>query len=175
MIGKKTLRRNFITMFFATLFNAGKTVADFHAFYCVNAHQRMRQISIKAIKNRFTQARKHATGDDRYPCSNGTSIATQLFDQIFHFGYDGSIRAEKRVVAYFVPVKRFGLDRSYLGNISANSNAVALLKVFLGNGTGRHPHGRFPGGRTTTAAIITQTEFLLVGVVRVRKVLAMLE
>ncbi|MNE68806.1 hypothetical protein D3C80_1644880 [compost metagenome] len=53
MIALETLRGDFIAILAAAQRNDLKTVANLHAFHGVNAHHRVRDISIQTVKHRF--------------------------------------------------------------------------------------------------------------------------
>lgn len=48
-------------------------------------------------------------------------------------------------------------------------DAVHLLEVLLGDGPGRHPHGGLARRGATTAAVVTLTVLLVIGVVGVAR------
>ena len=68
---------NFIPVFAAFEVNHAETVPDFDAFHRVDAHQRMRQIRIQTIKDRFTQTRRDVFRHNRDFRTDGISLFFQ--------------------------------------------------------------------------------------------------
>src|SRR3569623_317650 len=169
VIAQETQRRDLVAGLRALLFHTGETRANFDALDRVDAHQSLGDVGIEPIEHRFAPARRHAGGD--YIDARAAGVA--LFAQRIHV--DFQVRdlvgngAEENVIVDLIPVEgvQIGADGPELGEIAADLDAVAFAQIFLGDGPRRHPHRGFARRRTTAAAIITQTVFLLIGVVGV--------
>src|SRR5690606_33830451 len=64
------------------------------------------------------------------------------------------------------PAAERDLDRSQLAHVTAHLNALGS-QILAGNGTGRHPHGGFPGRGAAAATIVADAVFVVVGVILV--------
>jgi len=67
VIREKPLRRDFIAMFRALVFDAAKAGADLNAFDRVDAHHRARDVGIEPVEDRFAQAHGHSGGNQVDP------------------------------------------------------------------------------------------------------------
>src|SRR5690606_26764733 len=73
---------------------------------------------------------------------------------------------EEGILLHRFPAAERDLDRSQLAHVTAYLNALGS-QILAGNGTGRHPHGGFPGRGAAAATIVADAVFVVVGVIRV--------
>ena len=169
MVALETRFGNFIAVFAAAKLHHLKTIANFHALHRINAHQRVRNVRIEAVKYRLTEPRRNAIGHHGYFRSDGVALffqASHQFIERFNFLW---IRTEERVLFNLFPIFDSQRNIPHLGQAAANHNPEFRGEEFLGNRSGSHAHSGFTGRGTTAAAIVAQAIFLFVGVVSVAR------
>ena len=103
VVAEETFRGHLIAMLGTALGYAGEAGADFHAFHRVDAHQRMGQFGVEAIKDRLTQARFHAFGHHGDLRADRVLVAAQLVHVGLQFRHLVRVGAEEGVVFDAVP------------------------------------------------------------------------
>ena len=145
VVGKEPLRGYLIPMRGALLRDAVKAGTNLHTLHRIDAHQGMGQVRIQAIKDRLTQAGRHALGDHVNPGADGIAFLAEGVHVGLHLGDLVRIRAEKRVLVHLIPVQFLGPDRPQLRQVTANTDTQSLLEILARHRTGGHPHRGFPG------------------------------
>ncbi len=143
MVALKAICADFVAMFTAALVDDGKAIPNLHAFNGVDAHQRMRQIGIKTIKHRLTEAWWDVFRHDRDFCANRVALFLQSTHQRIQRLQLAGVRAEKRVLFHDAPVFQLTGDVANLRQITPHHDTVLLLQIFFGDSTGGHAHGGF--------------------------------
>src|SRR5690606_5041578 len=167
MVGEITLRRHFIAMLFAALFDHGKTIAYFHGLHRVDAHHRLGEVGINAIEHRLAPARRYAVGKHGNARTNRGAVLADGVDVLLQRLDLAGVREEERVVVDDRPVIIFCANGADLLDATENTNAKTFLQELARDGTCRHTHGGFARGRATTATVIAEAVFLYIGVVGV--------
>lgn len=164
IIAGKTFRSQFVAMFGTQLRYRSKTGANLDALDRIDAHQGIGQFRIQAIKYRLTQSGWNTLCHDGDFSANRILLAAELIHVGLKLRHLVRIGTEKSIFGYGIPAFERNLDRTQLAHIAADHDTLGL-QVFAGNGTGRHAHGCFPGGRTPTTTVVAHTVFMVVGVI----------
>ena len=143
-----------IAVFAAAQLHHLETVANLHAFHGVDAHQRMGDIGVKAVKDRLAKARRYAVGDDGNFGANGVALFFQTAHQFIESVDFLRIRAEEGILFNLFPVLNGQRNVAHLRQATANDDAELRGEEFFGNRPGRHAHRGFAGGGATAATIV---------------------
>ncbi|CNU74083.1 Uncharacterised protein [Salmonella enterica subsp. enterica serovar Bovismorbificans] len=169
VVALKTLRRDFIAILAATQRHHVKSFADLHAFHRINAHQRMGDVRIQSVKYRFAKPCRHAARHHRHFRADGVTLFFQRAHQFVQRVKFVRIGAKERIKLNLTPVFNLQRNVAHLGQAAADFDAELFRQVFLGDRPCRYAHRGFTRGRTSTATVIAQAVFLLIGVIRVSR------
>src|SRR5690606_7416457 len=169
---REAFRRDLVAVLAAALADAAEAVADLDALHGVDAHHRARDLGVELVEDRLAESRRDAGRDHVDPCADGVAFAAQLDHERLELFDLRWIRAEERVRIDGIEIHRVELDRTELGEITANANTDALEQVFPRDRAGRDPHRGLAGGGPSAAAIISEPVLLVVGVIRVARTVA---
>src|SRR5690606_11989452 len=172
---REAFRRDLVAVLAAALADAAEAVADLDALHGVDAHHRARDLGVELVEDRLAESRRDAGRDHVDPCADGVAFAAQLDHERLEPFDLRRIRAEERVRIDGIEIHRVELDRTELGEITANANTDALEQVFPRDRAGRDPHRGLAGGGPSAAAIISEPVLLVVGVIRVARTVAVLD
>ena len=81
MVALETVFGDFIAVLAAAQRHHVKAVANFHAFHRVDAHQRMGDVSIQAVKDRLAKSGRNATGNNGDFRADGVALFFQRAHQ----------------------------------------------------------------------------------------------
>ena len=81
MVALETVFGDFVAVLAATQRHHVKTVANFHAFHRVDAHQRMGDVGIQAVKDRLAKSGGDATGNNGDFRADGVALFFQRAHQ----------------------------------------------------------------------------------------------
>lgn len=166
VVAEEAFRGQLVTVFGTTLGNAGEAGADFHALDRVDAHQRVGQLCVQTVEDRFAQTRHHAFGHHGDFGSHRILVPAQLVHVSLELRYLVRVGAEESVLLHRFPGLERDFDRAQLAHVATHGNALGG-QVLLGNGTGSHAHGGFAGRTAATTAVVADAVLVMVGVVGV--------
>ena len=143
MVALETAGADLVTMLAAALVHHRKAVADLHPFHRVDAHQRMRQVGVKAIKNRLAEARRHVFRHHRDFGADRVALFLQGAHQPVQRLQLAGVRAEKGILFDDAPLFQLARHVANLRQIAANQDAMLHLQIFFGNRARRDAHRGF--------------------------------
>lgn len=130
MVALETVFGDFVAVLAAAQRHYVKTVANFHAFHRVDAHQRMGDVGIRAVKDRLAKSGGDTTGNNGDFRADGVA----LFFSARISSSNASIlsgRAEERILFNQRPVFDFQRNVAHLGQAAADFNTKFLGEIFL--------------------------------------------
>src|SRR5690606_20573411 len=172
---REALRRDLVAMLAAPLADAAEAVADLDALDRVDAHHRARYLRVELVEDRLAEPGGNPGREHVDARADRVAVAAQLNHERFELLDLRRIRTEERIAVDRIEVDRLELDRSELREIAADANADALLQEFARDRAGRDAHRGLARRCPPAAAIVSESVFLVVRVIRVARAIAILD